>query len=374
MQNKDEQLDFSRRDLLKATSLGLAATTLTFGAGLSLVSPGITAAETGSTGDLPVIEAELTFAPNVPKPTGRSTPARVVVKLTALEKVKEIANGVTFKYWTFNNSVPAPFIRVREGDQVEVHLSNSANARMAHALDFHASSAPEGTAKDSLTNPGQTTVLAFKATTPGLYLYHCGAEPVAVHIGKGMYGLMLVEPKEGLPPVDKEFYIMQSELYVRQGAKDGMLVFDMNKADYELPDYVMFNGNAFALTGDNALKVKTGDRVRLYFGNAGPNKHSSLHVVGNIFETVYVEGGSLQNHNVQTTLVPAGSALMTELKFDVPGQYTIMDHAIFRTMKGAKGTIIVEGESNPNIYQGKIRQEKYDQKNPDADVDSGYSH
>ncbi len=323
---------------------------------------------------LPVIEAELTTAPNVPKPIERKTPAKVVVKLEALEKVMNIKQDVKFKYWTFNGSTPAPFFRVREGDMVEVQLSNPINGNMEHALDFHASAAPEGGAIASLTPTGKTTTFSFRAMSPGLYVYHCGASPVGVHLSKGMFGLMLVEPKEGLPKVDKEFYIMQNEFYVKNGTNPELKVFDMAKADYELPDYVVFNGKVGAMMGENALKAKVGDKVRMFVGNAGPNKISSFHLIGRTFDTVYVEGGSLQNHNVQTTLIPAGGATITEFTLQVPGKYTFIDHSIFRADKGAKGTLIVEGKENPEIYTGKIKKEKYDKRNPDADVDSGFTH
>ncbi|VTU06938.1 nitrite reductase, copper-containing [Actinobacillus porcinus] len=320
---------------------------------------------------LPVIEAELTFAPNVPKPITRQEPARVVVKLEAIEKVMDIIDGTQFKYWTFNGATPAPFIRVREGDTVEVHLSNPANSKMEHSIDFHSAAAPEGGAIASNTKPGRTSVFAFQALQPGLYLYHCAAFPgAATHIGKGMFGLMLVEPKTGLPKADKEFYIVQNEFYT-QGSfgEKGLQVFSMEKAGYELPDYVVFNGHYGALMGEDALKAKVGDKIRFFIGNAGPNKISSFHLIGKPFDTVYVEGGSLQNHNVQTTLIPAGGAVITEATIQVPGQYTFLDHSIFRAEKGAKGMLMVEGKENPEIYSGKIKDEPYDKQNPDANVD-----
>lgn len=323
---------------------------------------------------LPTVEAELTFAPNVPKPIERTTPAKVVVKLEALEKVMEIESGVKFKYWTFNGTTPAPFIRVREGDMVEVQLSNPVNGKMPHSLDFHSAAAPEGGALASQTAPGKSTTFAFRATAPGLYLYHCGTMPVGIHIGKGMFGLMLVEPKEGLSKVDKEFYIMQNEFYVKDGANPELKVFDMAKAEYELPDYVVFNGKVGALTDENALKAKVGDKVRFFVGNAGPNKISSFHLIGRTFDTVYVEGGTLQNHHVQTTLIPSGGTTMVEMQMNVPGKYTFVDHSIFRAEKGAKGNIIVEGEPNKEIYTGKIKEENDDKHNPDADVDAGFVH
>lgn len=352
------------------------------GAALTLSASAFTNNETVNTqenltalsAELPVIEAELTFAPNVPKPITRKKPARVIVKLEAIEKVMEIMGGVQFKYWTFNGATPAPFIRVREGDTVEVHLSNPVNSKMEHSIDFHSAAAPEGGALASDTKPGRTSVFAFQALQPGLYLYHCAAYPgAATHIGKGMFGLMLVEPKEGLPAVDKEFYIMQNEFYTNASfGEKGLHVFSMEKAGYELPDYVVFNGHYGALMGDDALKAKVGDNIRFFVGNAGPNKISSFHLIGKAFDTVYVEGGSLQNHNVQTTLIPAGGATITEAKMQVPGHYTFLDHSIFRADKGAKGMLIVEGEENLEIYSGKIKDEPYDKRNPDADVEVNF--
>ncbi|WP_208790047.1 copper-containing nitrite reductase [Actinobacillus vicugnae] len=324
--------------------------------------------------NLPTIDAELTVAPNVPKPLERNTPARVVVKLETLEKVMEIEKGVQFKYWTFNGSTPAPFIRVREGDMVEVQVSNPANGKMAHAVDFHSAAAPDGGAKASLTEIGKQTTFAFRAMSPGLYLYHCGADPVSVHLGKGMFGLMLVEPKEGLAKVDKEFYLMQNEFYVKEGNNPDIKIFDMNKASYELPDYVVFNGKVGSMLGEQALKAKVGEKVRLFIGNAGPNKVSSFHLIGKPFDTIYVEGGSLKNHHVQTTLIPAGGVTVVEMEMKVPGEYTFIDHSIFRTDKGAKGKLIVEGQANPEIYMGKMKEQIYDKVNPDADVDAGYVH
>lgn len=327
-----------------------------------------------TTADLPIEEAELTFAPDVPKPITRKTPARVVVKLEALEKIMEIMDGVQFKYWTFNGATPAPFIRVREGDTVEVRLSNPVNSKLAHSLDFHAAAAPEGTSLISNTQPGHTTTFAFKALNPGLYLYHCGAFPgPATHIGKGMFGLLLVEPKEGLAPADKEFYIVQNEFYTRGAfGEKGLQVASMEKAGYELPDYVVFNGHVNSLTGANALKAKTGEKIRFFVGNAGPNKISSFHLMGKTFDTVYVEGGDLKNHHVQTTLIPAGGATTLEFQINVPGQYTFLDHSINRTEKGAKGMLMVEGKENPEIFSGKIKDEVYDKRNPEADVDVNF--
>lgn len=346
-------------------------TLLTAALSASLLAPKIVAASRAETASavpptsanetLPVVEAQLGFAPNAAPPTGRNYPAKVLVKLHVEEKVMKLMDDVEFKYWTFNGSAPGPFIRVREGDQVEIQLANPTDSKLPHSLDLHAVTGPGGGATASLTGPGRVSTFSFLALKPGLYLYHCAAMPMAVHIGKGMFGLILVEPQAGLPPVDKEFYIVQSEFYTKGSfGEPGLQAFDMNKAIDERADYVVFNGHVGAISGENALKAKVGDKVRFYLGNAGPNLMSSLHIVGSIFDRVQVEGGSLENHNVQTTMIPAGGATIAEATFPVPGAYTILDHAIFRAMhKGTVGQLIVEGEENKTLYSGKIDDAPY---------------
>lgn len=323
---------------------------------------------------LPVIEAELTTAPNVPAPIARDYPARVVVKLDVQEKIMPIANGVDYKFWSYNGSTPGPFIRVREGDTVEVKLANPPSSRMPHSIDLHAVSGQNGGVQASEAMPGRMTTFAFKAVYPGLYLYHCGSMPsAAIHLSKGMFGLILVEPKEGLPKADREYYIVQNEFYVNESGadphsdvsrkvtenNDRLVTLDMSKAMAEQPDYVMFNARAGALLDDNALKAETGDRVRLFVGNAGPNLASSFHIIGKIMDSVRVEGGSVQNHNVQTTLIPAGSATIIDLDMHTAGKYMFVDHSLFRSMKGAVGEIIVKGKANKDIFEGRISDEPY---------------
>lgn len=354
-----------RRDFFKASALSLAAVTL--GAGLSLIPNAQAKSPThDETHNLPEIEAELTTAPNVPKPLNRDYAAKVIVKLTALEKIMDLMDGVQYKFWTLNGSVPAPFIRVREGDIVEVQLSNSASSMMTHSIDFHAASAPMGGAMANETAPTRTSTFQFKALRSGLYVYHCGSQPVAVHLAKGMYGLILVEPKEGLPKVDREYYVMQSEFYTRGAfGEPGLQPFSMTKALDERPDYVLFNGKVGALMGEDALQAKTGEKIRLFIGNAGPNLVSSFHLMGAILHNVYVEGGTLINHNVQTTLIPAAGSSIVETQIDVPGTYVLMDHSIFRAAhKGTMGHLIVTGKENPEIYSGKLKDEPFKEANP----------
>ncbi len=307
-------------------------------------------------------EAILTDAPMVPPPITRKVPTKVTVHLEVRELVKRLADGVEYTFWTFGGSVPGKFIRVREGDYVEFHLSNHQSSKMPHNIDLHAVTGPGGGAASSFTAPGHSSQFSFQVINPGLYVYHCATAPVGMHVANGMYGLILVEPKEGLPAVDREYYIMQSELYTKgKYGEEGLQPFDMEKAISEEPPYVVFNGGVGNLVGDKAIKAAVGERVRLYIGNGGPNLISSFHVIGEIFDSVYVEGGVLAaQKNVQTTLVPAGGSAMVDFKVDVPGTFVLVDHSIFRAFnKGALGMLKVEGPENKIIYSGKEVDENY---------------
>ncbi|MGN6881904.1 copper-containing nitrite reductase [Neisseria sp. P0019.S003] len=318
------------------------------------------AAETPSS-ELPVVDAIMTHAPEVPPAIDRDHPAKVRVKMETVEKTMTMEDGVEYHYWTFNGDVPGQMIRVREGDTVEVEFSNNPSSTVPHNVDFHAATGQGGGAEASFTAPGHTSTFSFKALQAGLYIYHCAVAPVGMHIANGMYGLILVEPKEGLPKVDKEFYIVQGDFYTKgkKGAQ-GLQPFDMDKAIAEQPEYVVFNGHVGSIAGDNALKAKAGETVRMYVGNGGPNLVSSFHVIGEIFDKVYVEGGKLINENVQSTLIPAGGAAMIEFKVDIPGSYTIVDHSIFRAFnKGALGQLKVEGNENPEIMTKKLSDTAY---------------
>lgn len=299
--------------------------------------------------------AVLTDAPNVPPPITRDYPTKVIVNLEVIEKEMEMMDGVTYNFWTFGGSVPGKFIRVRQGDFVEFHLKNHPNNKLPHNIDLHAVSGQGGGAAATFTAPGHETQFSFTALNSGLYIYHCATAPVGMHIANGMYGLILVEPKEGLPKVDKEYYVCQGDFYTKGNyGEAGLQPFDMTKALKEQPDYVVFNGKVGALTGDKSLKAKVGETVRLFVGNGGPNLVSSFHVIGDIFDNVYIEGGTTLNHNVQTTLVPAGGSAITEFKCDVPANLILVDHSIFRTFnKGSLGMLKVEGEENKAIYSGQ---------------------
>jgi len=305
-----------------------------------------------------VVQADISRqSTEVPPPIGKRGPQTVRVDLVTVELEGRLAEGTTFGYWTFNGKVPGPMLRVRVGDTVEVHLKNAENSGMVHSVDFHAATGPGGGAASTQANPGETKTVRFKALIPGLYVYHCATPMVAHHIANGMYGMILVEPEGGLPPVDHEFYVMQGEIYTAQPfGQRGSLDFDVEKLLAERPEYFVFNGSVGALSKLHPLHAKVGETVRFYFGVGGPNFTSSFHLIGEIFDKVYNLGGVMSEplHGIQTVTVPAGGAVITEVKLDVPGNYTLVDHALSRMERGLVGILHVEGAANPDIYDGVI--------------------
>ncbi|OGQ17301.1 MAG: nitrite reductase, copper-containing [Deltaproteobacteria bacterium RIFCSPHIGHO2_02_FULL_40_11] len=312
--------------------------------------------------NLPVEEAILTHAPDVPPVITRTHSTKVKVHLEVREVEGELDSGVKYTFWTFGGKVPGKFIRVREGDTVEFHLANHPTSKLPHNIDLHSVTGPGGGATSSFTAPGHASQFTFKAMNAGLYIYHCATAPVGMHIANGMYGLIYVQPKKPLPKVDREYYVLQSDFYTEGNfGEKGLQPFSMEKAIKEDASYVVFNGSVNALTGDQALIAKVGDTVRLFVGNGGPNLVSSFHVIGEIFDKVYTEGGIHPNQeNVQTTLVPAGGSAIVEFKMDVPGTFILVDHSIFRAFnKGALGMLKASGEERKEIYSGKEVDEIY---------------
>ncbi|SMF56480.1 nitrite reductase (NO-forming) [Tistlia consotensis] len=290
---------------------------------------------------------------DLPGPITRREPATVKVHLTTIERQGQLADGTTFTYWTFDGKVPGPMIRARVGDTVEVSLTNDPNSTMAHSVDMHAVTGPGGGAVATQTMPGETTSFRFKALKPGAYVYHCATPMVADHIQAGMYGLVVVEPAQGLPTVDREFYVMQGEVYTDQVyGKAGEAYTDYDKLMDEKPEYYVFNGAAKALTGAHAMHAKVGETVRLFFGDGGPNKTSSFHVIGEIMDKVY-SYGSLSGApvtDVQTVTVAPGGATVAEVTFEVPGRYLVVDHALSRLERGLVAQIAVDGPQNPQVF------------------------
>ena len=308
----------------------------------------------GGTSALAEVTAKLTSAPHVPPAIHRKAET-VVVHLQAKEYVGELATDVKYNFWSFGGTVPGPMARVRVGDSIEFHLSNAKSNTQPHNIDIHAVNGPGGGAAFTTVDPGKEKVFTFQAKAAGLFIYHCAAGAIVDHISNGMYGLVLVEPEGGLSKVDREFYVMQSEFFASE-AKDGVAGFDIQKGLDEHPSHVVFNGKAGGLQGANALKAKVGETVRIFFGNIGPNSISSFHIIGEIFDKVYTEGGfgGAVGKNIQTTLVPSAGATAVEFKVDAPGTYALVDHSIYRVAKGAIGHLVVEGDANPQVIrQGK---------------------
>ncbi len=290
---------------------------------------------------------------DLPGPIGRRQPQNVRVDLTTVELEGRLAEGTTFGYWTFNGKVPGPFLRVRVGDRVEVHLKNSPDSSMVHSVDFHAATGPGGGAAVLQVKPGDEKIMTFKALVPGLYVYHCATPMVAEHIANGMYGLILVEPEDGLGKVDHEFYVMQGEIYTDAAfGQHGSQEFSVEKLLAEHQEYFVFNGAVGALTRLHPLHASVGESLRIFFGVGGPNLTSSFHVIGEIFDKAYNLGGLLNPplRGIQTITVPPGGAAITEFKPEVPGNYALVDHALARVERGLAGTLIVEGNPNPEIY------------------------
>ena len=310
-------------------------------------------------------------ADDLPAPLNRQEPQLVAVDLYTNELIAEIMPDVTYQYWTYNDQVPGPFIRVRAGDQVEIRLSHgkpgsahashdqhaggdhAAAGHSTHSIDLHAVIGPGGGAPLMQVSQGETKRFRFTATRPGIYVYHCASPHVPTHIANGMYGLILVEPAGGLAKVDREFYVMQGELYTEGKFGDkGLQSFSKVKLLTEKPEYFLFNGRIGSLTGDRALKAKVGEKIRLFVG-VGSHIASNFHIIGGIFDKLYLEGALTNSplQNVQTTVIAPGSAVMIEFTAEVPGKYLLVDHSLTRSIdKGALAELIVDGPDQPGLY------------------------
>jgi nitrite reductase (NO-forming) len=320
--------------------------------------------EAGMQGVLKVEPAEIQAAGNpaasisrdpsdVPAPVAERGPITVRYDLEAIERIGKLADNTTYDFWTFNGKVPGPMLRVRVGDTVVLSLKNAPNSVMMHNIDLHAVNGPGGGAMLTEVTPGETKAFTFKALQAGLYVYHCATPMVANHISNGMYGMILVEPVGGLPKVDREFYVMQGELYTNAPfGHSGLQEFSVDKMMDERPEYFVFNGSVGALTKEHPLHAKTGETVRIYFGVGGPNFTSSFHVIGTIFDRVY-NAASLTAPTltgVQTVSVPPGGATAVDITLPVPGKFVIVDHALARMERGLVGALMVDGPPAPATY------------------------
>ncbi len=297
--------------------------------------------------------------------TERTGPMNHEIHFTSKEVVAEVMPGTTMNLWTFDGRIPGPMVRARVGDTVDFFLKNDAGSTMPHNVDFHAVTGPGGGALALDTLPGSESNLRFTLLNPGIYIYHCAFPDVPMHLAHGMFGLIVVEPEAGLPEVTHEYYVLQHEFYTDRGgtlpaaalANAGHLPYSELYGNEERPTFVNFNGRPNSIVGERGIgmlgdPINVGDTVRMFIGNAGPNLISSFHIIGEIFDSVYVEGSfDLVNHNVQSTAVPCGGAVGVEFKVEVPGTYLLVDHAIFRIHKGAAGELVAGGEAVPGVFE-----------------------
>jgi nitrite reductase (NO-forming) len=289
----------------------------------------------------------------VPAPLGARAPQLVTYRIETVELNGKLDDGTTYNYWTFDKKVPGPMLRVKKGDTVELTLFNPKSSKMVHSIDLHAVTGGHGGGADTQVAPGQEKTIRFKTLNPGLYVYHCATHSIPQHIASGMYGLILVEPEAGLPPVDREYYVMQGDLYTEhQLGTKGHHEYSHARAMDELPTFYTFNGSVGALTKEFKMSAKVGETVRFYFGVGGPNKVSSFHVIGEIFDKVYSEGSpTTVKNDVQTTLVAPGGATMVDIKLNYPGKYLVVDHALSRVSRGLAGVLEVEGPRDGSVYE-----------------------
>ncbi|WP_207461536.1 copper-containing nitrite reductase [Azospirillum sp. SYSU D00513] len=333
-------------------SVSAAALTVLLGMAAPSAAETLYAAPTARPATMDIVQSPSA----VPAPEfGKRAPKTHTVEILTTEVDGTLDDGTTYTYWTFDNKIPGPMYRVRVGDTVDVKITNAPESALNHSIDFHAATGFLGGGQVTQVEPGQTKEFSFKALSPGVYVYHCATPMVAHHISKGMYGLIVVEPEAGLPKVDREFYVMQQEVYATKAKNIPNAEDDYDGLVNENPHYMVFNGAVGALTQGNALKAKVGETVRVWFGVGGPNLTSSFHVIGEIFDHVYNMGDleSAPAKGVQTVTVPPGGATMVEFKVDYPGTYALVDHALSRATKGLIGHLVVEGPANDDIIKDK---------------------
>lgn len=293
---------------------------------------------------------------DIPPPINRNRPVTHDITLESRDVVCEIEPGVEFMYMTYGGQVPGPMIRVRQGDSINLTFRNNSQNTLLHNVDFHAVYGTGGGAPATLCPPGQSRELHFKLLYPGAFIYHCAVPNLDEHISSGMFGMIVVEPPEGLPEVDHEFYLGQHEVYTgKEAGEEGYHEIDVESMKAENPTYVLLNGEKRALTADNYgnMKTEVGDTARIFMVTGGPNLTSSFHAIGNVWTKAWREGAiaSEPEEYVQTCEVPPGSCGIFEMDFPVPEESYLVDHALSRyNRKGMLGIIEVEGEEQPHIF------------------------
>lgn len=349
----------TRRDFMRLTGAGA----LTAGAAgfATLASPGAAYAEIAESESLAggTVTSDRVIADptDIPGPISRTEPRTHDILLTAEERVAEVMPGVQHRFMTFNGQVPGPMIRVRVGDTVNLTLRNAPENGDAHSIDLHAVYGSGGGASYTEVAAGKEKTITFKATYPGGFIYHCGVSNFDMHVSRGMFGMIVVEPEEGLPPVDREFYLGQHELYTKgRFGVPGLQEFNDKAMLQEDPNYVLFNGAVYGLTEKEAgpMQAKVGETVRVFAVVGGPNLSSALHPIGNVWSRYWPQGAIMNDplRYVQTAYIPSGSGFVGDMELPVPETIRIVDHAASRALnKGAAADLVVSGSENPEVFQ-----------------------
>jgi len=293
---------------------------------------------------------------DVPDPVDWSSPKHHDIELEVKELTAEIEPGVTFDFMTFGGRVPGPMYRIRQGDTVSFTLKNAPDSVHQHNVDMHAIYGTGGGNVATTANPGESASESFTAMYPGAFIYHCAVPNLDMHISSGMFGMIVSEPKDGMEPVDREFYLGQHEVYTDQPAgTKGHMGFDYHAMMAENPTYVLFNGAKYPFTPDvyGPIPAKVGETVRVFMVTGGPNLTSSFHPIGNVWSKAWPQGSlaSQPMQYVQTQSVPPGSTFVGEMELPVPETIKLVDHALSRVAhKGNLAEIEVSGPAKPEIF------------------------
>jgi len=348
--------DTTRRRVMQALGIGGAATIAGCNAPSNDSSTTTTTTSNYAAAQPVDVEQVAADPTDLPDPVDWSEPKHHDITLTAEEVTAEIEDGVTFDFMTFDGQIPGPMIRVRQGDTISFTLENAPENNMPHNVDMHAIYGTGGGAVATTANPGESNAESFTAMYPGAYIYHCAVPNLDYHISSGMFGMIVVEPEEGLPAVDQELYYGQHEIYTDKptGTK-GHHGFDMGAMKAENPTYVVLNGEKYAYSAAKygPTEVQKGDSVRVFMVDGGPNLTSSFHPIGNVWSTLYPQGSftSDPHRDIQTQPVAPGSCVVADMETPVPSRIKLVDHALSRVArKGLLAEIDVLGEKEPELF------------------------
>ncbi|HYW03686.1 MAG TPA: copper-containing nitrite reductase [Gammaproteobacteria bacterium] len=355
------RVDLDRRRFMRAAGTGavlLGVGGLMGNAHAQTADSGLVTASAGDIrGALRRADSVAADADRLPPPISRDHAIHHDIELVARQVVAKLDSGASFEFMTWDGQVPGPMIRVRQGDTVSLTVTNARGNTRPHNVDMHAVYGTGGGSAATMVGPGQSHTEKFKCLYPGAFIYHCAVGNMDEHISRGMFGMILVEPRDGLPPVDREFYIGQHELYTQQPfGSHGTLSFDYQAMAREDPGYVLFNGAVAGYTAGRfgPLQANVGETVRVLMVSGGPNLMSSFHAIGNVWTRCWPQG-ALANpplRYVQTQPVPPGSCFVGDMELPVPETIKLVDHALSRVArKGLLAEIEVKGKPNPDVYR-----------------------